>query len=52
MNNEKINLTTYKVTWKQTYPNWHEITDLVIENLLEECDMKEANEIINQIKGM
>jgi hypothetical protein len=50
MNDKKQDL--YTVFWTQDYPNWQETIDEVSELMLEYSDMKEANELINRIKGM
>ena len=50
MNDKKEVL--YTITWKQEYPNWGQSIDDFTESILE-CSMyKEANELINRIKGM
>lgn len=50
MNDKKQEL--YTITWKQDYPNWGVSLDEVDELMLEFSDLKEANEVINRIKGM
>ena len=42
----------YQITWTQEYPNWGVSLDELDELMLECSDMKEANELINRIKGM
>ena len=41
----------YTVNWTQEYPELQEIIDREMNNLLELSNYKEANEVINIIKG-
>lgn len=50
MNDKKQEL--YTVFWTQNYPNWQETLDEVDELMLESSKYKEANELINRIKGI
>lgn len=42
----------YKIVWTQEYPNWQTSVDELDELMLEYSEYREANELINRIKGM
>ena len=51
MNSEKREL--YTIVWTQQFPkSLDEAMDEVNEKLLETSDFKEANDLINRIKGL
>lgn len=50
--NDKKQEVFYTIAWKQEYPNWQETVDEFTEIMIECSEYKEANELINRIKGM
>lgn len=49
---DEHNKQLYTFEWKQEYPNWGTSLDELDELMLESSEYKEANEVINRIKGM
>ena len=49
---DEYNKQLYTFEWKQDYPNWGTTLDELDELMLESSEYKEANELINRIKGM
>lgn len=48
----KGQILNFKISWKQTYPNWHSVVDANIETVLQYSDFKEANQVIERIKQL
>lgn len=49
---DEYNKRLYTITWKQDYPEFQDAIDNAMDILLELSEYKEANEVINRIKGM
>ena len=47
----KDNEFNFVVKWSQEYPELQELIDREMNKLLEQSHYKEANEVINRVKG-
>lgn len=51
MNPDKETVS-YKLYWKQSYPEWQEASEKILEDLVECSGLIEANEVIDRIKKL
>ena len=51
MNDKDYDEELYRITWRQDYPEFQEMIDREMNNLLELSNFKEANEVIARIKA-
>lgn len=42
---------SYTIKWTQQYPEWNQMIDTYMDIMLEASEYKEANELIDKIKG-
>jgi hypothetical protein len=43
---------SYTLKWTQPYTEWELVNEAIIEMKLEDSDLREANQVIDYIKGL